>query len=279
MADQTPMLTLNDGRPMPQVGLGTARQDDETMRRVVREALTVGYRLIDTGARYGNEVGIGKGIADSGIPRDQLFVTTKLRGSEQGYDSAFAALDASLQRLGLDYVDLYLIHWPLPRLDRYVDSWRALQDLRAAGRTRSIGVSNFLPEHLDRLAAEGLSVPAVNQIELHVRFPQHDQLADDRRRGIVTQAWSPLANDPGLLRDPVVGRIAQRSGRSAAQVLLRWHVQQGIAIVPKASSVERLRQNLALFDFQLSDDDLRELATLETGLRVQGQDPASYEEF
>ncbi len=279
MADQTPMLTLNDGRPMPQVGLGTARQDDEVMRRVVREALAVGYRLIDTGARYGNEVGIGRGIADSGIPRDQLFVTTKLRGSEQGYRSAFAALDASLQRLGLDDVDLYLIHWPLPRLDRYVDSWRALQDLQAAGRTRSIGVSNFLPEHLDRLAAEGLSVPAVNQIELHVRFPQHDQLADDRRRGIVTQAWSPLANDPGLLGDPVVGRIARRLGRSTAQVLLRWHVQQGIAVVPKASSVERLRQNLALFDFQLSDDDLRELATLETGIRVQGQDPASYEEF
>ncbi|HEY5879631.1 MAG TPA: aldo/keto reductase [Nakamurella sp.] len=279
MTGHTPTLTFNDGATMPQVGLGTARQDDEVMRRVVREAIEVGYRLIDTGARYGNEVGIGQGIADSGVPRDQLFVTTKLRGSEQGYDSAIIALDASLDRLGLDYVDLYLIHWPLPRLDNYVESWRALVDLRAAGKTRSIGVSNFLPEHLDRLAAASSTVPAVNQIELHVRLPQRDQLADDARRGILTQAWSPLANNPDLLADPVVVRIADRVGRSPAQVLLRWHVQQGIAIVPKASSVDRLRQNLALFDFELADDDLGDLATLETGIRVEGMHPATHEEF
>jgi 2,5-diketo-D-gluconate reductase A len=279
MADPTPNLTLNDGASMPQVGLGTARQDDEVMRRVVREALDVGYRLIDTGARYGNEVGIGQGIADSGIPREELFVTTKLRGAEQGYQSAFTALDASLERLGLEYVDLYLIHWPLPRLDLYADSWRALEELRAAGKARSIGVSNFLPEHLDRLAAVSSTVPAVNQIELHVQFPQREQLADDARRGIVTQAWSPLANNPDLLADPVVVRIAERVGRSSAQVLLRWHVQQGIAIVPKASSVDRLQQNLALFDFELSSDDLRDLARLETGIRVGGQDPATHEEF
>ena len=279
MTEPTPSLTLNDGVRMPQVGLGTARQDDEVMRRVVREALDVGYRLIDTGAKYDNEVGIGQGIADSGIPRDELFVTTKLRGSEQGYDSAFAALDASLDRLGLDHIDLYLIHWPLPRLDRYVESWRALEELRAAGKTRSIGVSNFLPEHLDRLAAASSTVPAVNQIELHVQFPQRAQLADDARRGILTQAWSPLANNPDLLADPAIVRIAERVGRSPAQVLLRWHVQQGIAIVPKASAVDRLRQNLALFDFDLSGDDVGALASLETGIRVGGQDPATYEEF
>lgn len=278
MAD-IPALTLNDGLTMPQVGLGTARQDDDVMRRVVREAIEVGYRLIDTGARYGNEVGIGHGIADSRIPREDLFVTTKVRGAEQGYRRAFAALDASLDRLGLDYVDLYLIHWPLPRLDLYRDTWRALEELRASGRTRSIGVSNFLPEHLDRLAEVSSTVPAINQIELHVQFPQRAQLIDDTARGIVTQAWSPLANNPDLLADPVVGRIADRLGRSPAQVLLRWHVQQGIAIVPKASSVGRLRENLALFDFALTAADVADLATLETGIRVQGQDPATHEEF
>jgi len=279
MNDTTPTLTFNDGAAMPQVGLGTAREDDETMRRVVREAIDVGYRLIDTAAKYENEIGVGRGIADSGVGRDELFVTTKLRGSEQGYESAFTALDGSLDRLGLEYVDLYLIHWPLPRLDKYLDSWRAIVELQAAGKTRSIGVSNFLPEHLDRLADAGLPVPALNQIELHIGFPQREQRADDERRGIVTQAWSPLANNPALLADPAVVRTAERVGRSPAQVLLRWHVQQGIAIVPKTTSTERARQNLALFDFELSDDDLRELATLETGIRVGDQDPATYEEF
>src|SRR3954467_14462177 len=178
---------------MPQLGLATARVGDEEIRRTVAEALDLGYRLIDTAAKYENEAGVGRGIADAGLPREELFVTTKLRGAERGFDWAKQALDASLQRLGLDHVDLYLIHWPLPRLDKYVESWHALEELLAAGRTRAIGVSNFLPEHLDRLAAESSTVPAVNQIELHPELPQLEQRADHARRGIVTQSWSPLA--------------------------------------------------------------------------------------
>jgi 2,5-diketo-D-gluconate reductase A len=264
---------------MPQLGLGTARVGDEEIRRIVTQALDVGYRLIDTAAKYENEVGVGQGIADSGLPREDVFVTTKLRGAEQGYASAKKALDASLRRLGLDYVDLYLIHWPLPRLDRYVESWQAMQELLAEGRTRAIGVSNFLPEHLDRLAAETSTVPAVNQIEVHPRFPQTEQRADHARRGIVTQSWAPLAMAGDVLRHPPVAGIAGRYGKSPAQVVLRWHVQQGLATIPKSSHVDRLRANLDVFDFELDEEDMRGLAGLETGRRMADQDPGTYEEF
>jgi 2,5-diketo-D-gluconate reductase A len=205
-------------------------------------------------------------------------VTTKLRGADQGYESAKQALDASLRRLGLDHVDLYLIHWPLPRLDRYVESWRAMEELLAEGKTRAIGVSNFLPEHLDRLAAESATVPAVNQIELHPRWPQAAARADNATRGIVTQAWSPLAKG-GLLREPVLADIATKHGKTPGQVVLRWHVQVGISAVPKSSHPERLRANLAVFDFELDDDDLSAIAGLDTGVRVDDQDPATHEEY
>src|SRR3954451_7549680 len=258
-----PHLTLNNGVEMPQLGLGTARSGDEEIRRLVAEALDVGYRLIDTAAKYENEAGVGRGIADAGLPRDQVFVTTKLRGAEQGYESATKALDASLRRLGLDHVDLYLIHWPLPRLDKYVESWRALEELLAEGKTRAIGVSNFLPEHLDRLRAESATVPAVNQIELHPRWPQARTRADDATRGIVTQAWSPLANaGAGLLEEPVLADIAAKHDRTPGQVVLRWHVQLGVSAVPKSTHPDRLRANLAVFDFELDDDDLSAIAGL-----------------
>lgn len=274
-----PDVALNNGVPIPQLGLGTARVSEEEIRRIVREALEVGYRFVDTAASYENERGVGQGIADSGLPREGVFVSTKLRGREQGDESAKRALRSSLDRLGLEYVDLYLIHWPLPRLDRYVPSWLAMEELLAEGLTRAIGVSNFLPEHLDRLATESSTVPAVNQIECHPRDPQHHQRADDARRGIVTESWSPLGNGGELLRQPVLAGIGARHGRTPAQVVLRWHVQQGLVTFPKASSRGRLVENLDVFGFRLSDEDMAGIATLADGTRVNGQHPNVWEEF
>jgi diketogulonate reductase-like aldo/keto reductase len=274
-----PDVRMNDGVAIPQLGLGTARLPDDETRRIVREALEVGYRFVDTAASYDNERGVGQGIADSGLPREEVFVSTKLRGRDQGSVSTKRALRSSLDRLGLDHVDLYLIHWPLPRLDRYVESWRAMEELRDEGLTRAIGVSNFLPEHLDRLAAASSTVPAVNQIECHPRDPQLAQRADDARRGIVTESWSPLATGGELLRQPVLTGIARRHGRTPAQVVLRWHVQQGLVTFPKASSRGRLAENLDVFDFALTDEDLAGIATLADGTRVNGQYPDVWEEF
>ncbi|GAB6898146.1 aldo/keto reductase [Kineosporia succinea] len=278
-AVSVPTVKLRSGQEIPQLGLGTARNDDATTRRNVADAIGLGYRLIDTAAKYENEVGVGQGIADAGIPRDELFVTTKLRGSEQGYGSTLQALDSSLERLGLDYVDLYLIHWPLPRLDRYVDSWRAMEEAVALGKVRAIGVSNFLPEHLDRLAAETTTVPVVNQIEIHPQFPNRELIAENTRRGIVTESWSPLANANDLLKSPVLDEIASTHGCSAVQVVLAWHLHQGLVVIPKASHPDRLRQNLDVFDIHLTDDDVARIATLSTGERSGGQDPATHEEF
>jgi 2,5-diketo-D-gluconate reductase A len=274
-----PTVTLNNGVEMPQLGLGTAGPGDDETRRRVREALGLGYRLLDTAARYGNEVGVGQGIADSGIPREEVFVGTKLRGSDQGYDSTRRALDDSLNRLGLDYVDLYLIHWPLPRLDKYAESWRAMAEMLDEGKIRAIGVSNFRPEHLDRLAAESPVVPAVNQIELHPWLPQREQRAEDDRRGIVTQSWSPLARGGDLLAEPVFAAIGERYGKTPGQVILRWHVQLGLVPIPKSGNAERLRQNLEVFDFELSEEDLAQIDTVEAGTRGSGLDPRTHEEF
>ena len=275
----TPSITLNTGGSIPQLGLGTARvTDQEEIRRTVATALEVGYRHVDTAAKYENELGVGRGIADSGLPRTEVFVTTKLRGSQQGAETR-QALEQSLDRLGLDHVDLYLVHWPLPRIDRYVESWKIMEDLRDEGLTTAIGVSNFLPDPLDGLAAESSTVPAVNQIELHPREPQQDQRDDDARRGIVTESWSPLAKGD-LLAEPVLADIGRQYGKSPAQVVLRWHVQQGLVAIPKASHVDRLRANLDVFDFALTDDDLARIATLATGERVNDeQDPRTWEEF
>jgi 2,5-diketo-D-gluconate reductase A len=274
-----PTVTLNNGVDMPRLGLGTAGPGDEEIRRRVREALGVGYRLLDTAARYGNEVGVGQGIADAGVPRDEVFVTTKLRGADQGYDSTLTALEESLNRLAVDYVDLYLIHWPLPRLDKYAESWRAMSEMLAEGKIRAIGVSNFLPEHLDRLAAESAVVPAVNQIELHPWLPQREQRADDGRRGIVTESWSPLARGGDLLAEPVFAAIGDRYGKTPGQVILRWHVQLGLVPIPKSGNAERLRQNLEVFDFELTDSDLAEIDAVEAAQRGSGLDPRTHEEF
>ena len=273
------VVPLDNGVAIPQLGLGTARLPDEETRRIVGEALEVGYRFVDTAASYENERGVGQALAESGLPREEVFVSTKLRGREQGSASTKEALRSSLDRLGLDHVDLYLIHWPLPRLDRYVESWLAMEELLAEGLSRAIGVSNFLPGHLDRLAAESSTVPAVNQIECHPREPQLAQRADDARRGIVTESWSPLATGGELLASPVLAGIGARHGRTPAQVVLRWHVQQGLVTFPKASSRARLVENLDVFGFTLTDEDLAGIATLADGTRVNGQHPDSWEEF
>jgi 2,5-diketo-D-gluconate reductase A len=274
-----PTLKLNSGTEIPQLGLGTARVPDEEIRRIVAQAIGLGYRLIDTAAKYENEVGVGQGLADSGVPREDLFVTTKLRGADQGYGSTLQAIDDSLERLGLEYLDLYLIHWPLPRLDLYVDSWRAMEEAVTLGKVRSIGVSNFLPEHLDRLAAETTTVPAVNQIELHPHLPQRELVADNTRRGIVTESWSPLANANDLLKAPELTEIAAAHGCSVVQVVLAWHLRQSLVVIPKASHPDRLRQNLNALEVELTDEDVARIATLENGARAGGQDPATHEEF
>ncbi|WP_432562060.1 aldo/keto reductase [Kineococcus sp. SYSU DK003] len=264
---------------LPEIGLGTARNDDATTRRVVAEAIEVGYRLIDTAAKYENEVGVGQGIADAGLARDELFVTTKLRGADQGYEQARKALRASLDRLQLDHVDLYLIHWPLPRLGKFVDSYRAMVEMQAEGLTRHVGVSNFLPEHLQALADAGLPTPAVNQVEFHPRLQQADVVAENSRRGVVTEAWSPLGAGTGILEEPAIVSIADAHGVSPAQVVLRWDLQRGVVTIPKASSRERLVANLDVHGFELLPEQVAAIDALERGERTSGQDPAVHEEF
>lgn len=276
---EIPTVSLNNRVELPQLGLGTAGVVDEDIRVLVRDALGMGYQLLDTAARYGNEVGVGRGIADASLDREDVFVCTKLRGSDQGYESTKKALDGSLRRLGLDYVDLYLIHWPLPRLDAYAASWEAMEELVEVGKVRTIGVSNFAPEHLDRLAERSSTVPAVNQIELHPRFPQREQRADDARRGIVTESWSPLAQMTDLMRERALADIAREHGKTSVQVVLRWHVQQGLVTIPKTSRSERLAENLDVYDFHLTDEDMAVIAGLDTGKRVNDQDPRTHEEF
>ncbi|MGP3776531.1 aldo/keto reductase [Streptomyces sp. SDT5-1] len=269
----TPQVTLNNGVTMPQLGFGVFQVPDDEAHAAVTSALEAGYRSIDTAALYKNEKGTGQAIADSGLAREDVFVTTKLWNTEQGRDSALRAFDASLDRLGMDYVDLYLIHWPVPSIDKYVETWQAFEEILASGRARAIGVSNFLPEHLDRLAAETSTVPALNQIELHPRLQQSELRAYDAKHGIATEAWSPLGRGNGVLDDETVTAIAGKHGRSPAQIVLRWHLQLGNVVIPKSVTPARIRENIAVFDFELDADDMTALAGLETGERV-GPDPA-----
>ena len=276
MTDAIPHLTLNDGRRLPQIGFGTWPLDDAQAQQAVQAALACGYRLIDTAARYGNETGVGRGIADSGVARSQVQLTSKLRGSEHGFDSTLRAFDATLAALGTDYLDLYLIHWPLPMRGLYVDTWRAFVRLRDEGRIGSIGVSNFQPAHIERLQAETGVLPAVNQIELHPDFTQADLRAWHAQQGIAIECWSPLGRGE-VLKDATVAQIAQKYGRSAAQILLRWHVQHGLVAIPKSQDPARMKQNLAVFDFALDADDLAALARLD-GEHRQGGDPDTNDE-
>lgn len=275
----TPHAALGDGNTIPQLGFGVWQVPEEDTFDAVTSALGIGYRSFDTAAVYGNEVGVGKALRRSGIDRDEVFVTTKLwNNSAQPWtrDAVFFEFDASLDRLGLDYLDLYLIHWPRPMRDDYRQIWRAMTELRADGRVRSIGVSNFQPEQLRTILDDTGVTPAVNQVELHPYFQQthlrgvHDEL------GIATEAWSPLGQGRGLLDDPVLGRIALKHERSAAQVVLRWHIQSGIVAIPKSVTPYRIRQNLAVFDFELDGDDLDAIAALDTDMRF-GPDPATFD--
>jgi len=267
-----PRLTLNDGHALPQFGLGTCQIPDERAASVVREAVGLGYRHLDTATIYYNERGVGEGIAGCGVPREALFVTTKLWNLDQGYDETLRAFDASLERLGLGYVDLYLIHWPCPARDRFVDSWRALIALREQGRARSIGVSNFQIPHLRRLIDDTGVTPAVNQVELHPFMQQAELRRFHESLGIVTESWSPLARGGDYLKEPLLLELAGKHGKTAAQVVLRWHVDNGLVVFPKSESPQRLAENLAIFDFRLDAEDLERMRGLERNLRT-GEHP------
>lgn len=273
---KVPSITLNNGVAMPQLGFGVWQVEDDQASTAVGHALDAGYRSIDTAAIYGNEEGTGKALAASGIPRDELFVTTKLWNAEQGYDATLRAFDTSLSKLGLEYVDLYLIHWPLPSKDLYVETYKAFEKIHADGRAKAIGVSNFLPEHLERLLDETSVVPAVNQIELHPQLQQAESRAFHARHNIVTEAWSPLGQGKGLLEDATIAALATKHGKTPAQVVLRWHLQLGNVVIPKSVTPSRIAENIDVFDFELDDDDLAALAGLDTGNRL-GPDPATFD--
>jgi 2,5-diketo-D-gluconate reductase A len=271
MTALVPEILLNNGVGIPQLGYGVFRVADDATEQAVLAALGCGYRSIDTASLYGNEAGVGRAVAASGLPREELFVTTKLWNDDQGYESTFRAFEASLGRLGLDYVDLYLIHWPKPAMDRYVETWRAFEKLYADDRVRAIGVSNFQIAHLERLIAETQVVPAVNQVELHPQLQQEPLRRFHAEHGIATEAWGPLGQGTALA-DPVISAVAAGHGRSPAQVVLRWHLQLGNVVIPKSTTPSRIRENLAVFDFALSDAEMATIGALDTGTRF-GPDP------
>jgi len=267
-----PLTPLIDDRALPQLGLGVWRTPPEDTAEVVRTALTTGYRLIDTAAAYRNERGVGEGVRASGLRRDEVFVTTKLPNPDHGYDAALQSFERSLKRLGVDYVDLYLIHWPTPARGLYIDTWRALVRLQAEGRARSIGVSNFMVEHLRRIIAETGVTPAVNQVELHPGFQQGDLRAFHVSRGIVTQCWSPLGQGR-LLTHPEIARIAARHGKTPAQALIRWHLDCGLMAIPKSAHAARIAENFEVFDFRLDEADMAAIARLDDPNGRIGFDP------
>lgn len=266
-----PTIQLNDGTSIPQLGFGVFKVEPDETERVVTDALEVGYRHIDTAKAYDNESGVGAAIASSGLDRDELYVTTKLWNSDQGRISALDALDLSLAKLQLDYVDLYLIHWPSPRRGLYVESWLALEELRESGRARSIGVSNFKPHHLQPVLDVATIVPAVNQIEFHPYFQQREVAAFNAEHGVVTESWSPLGQGQ-LVDEAAVTAIAKEHGKSLAQVILRWHLQLGHVVIPKSTHRDRMAENLDIFDFELNDGELATITMLDRGGRI-GSDP------
>ena len=261
-----PTLTLNDGNTIPQLGFGVVQIDPAETAKAVSTALEVGYRHIDTAEMYQNEKGVGEGLRASGLDRGAVFVTSKLNNGFHRPDDARKAFDETLSALGFDYVDLFLIHWPLPTLydGDFVSTWKVLEEVKADGRARSVGVSNFQVAHLDRLAAETGTVPAVNQIEAHPYFPNDVVRAYDRAHGIATEAWSPIAQG-GVLDDPVIGKIAEKVGRTPAQVTLRWHIERGDIVFPKSTTPSRIAENFALFDFSLDADDVAAITALDKG--------------
>ncbi len=268
-----PSLQLNDGHSIPQLGLGVWQTPSAETASVVGKAFELGYRHIDTAMIYGNEEGVGQAVAASNIARDELFITTKLWNADQGYDAALKALDTSLAKLRMDQVDLYLIHWPCPANGKFVDSWKALVQARNDGKVRSIGVSNFRAQDIEQIVEATGVTPAVNQIELHPLLQQAELRAFNAAHGIITEAWSPLAQGGELLRHPALQAIAARHGKSSAQVVLRWHVQLGLVVFPKSVTPARIAENAAIFDFELGADEVATIAALDAGQRL-GPDPS-----
>jgi 2,5-diketo-D-gluconate reductase A len=273
-ATSVPSIALDDGVEIPQLGFGVFQVPPEDTQEVVEEALEVGYRHIDTAGAYRNERGVGAAIAAAGIPREEIFVTTKLWNSQQGYESTLGAFQKSLDRLGLDRIDLYLIHWPVPAEGRALETWRAFERIHDEGRSRTIGVSNFRVEDLEQLAEQAFIQPTVNQIELHPHLQQAELRDWHREHGIATEAWSPLAQGD-LLVNETISAVAARHDRTPAQAILRWHLQLGNVVIPKSVTPKRIRENFELFDFELSDEDMAEIGALDVGKRI-GPDPATF---
>jgi 2,5-diketo-D-gluconate reductase A len=269
-----PVIRLRDGVEIPQLGFGVFQIAPEETVETVTLAFETGYRHVDTAAAYGNEAEVGQAYRASGLAREDVFITTKCPNDSHGYDEATRALHDSLERLELDFVDLYLIHWPIPRQDRYVETWRAFIDRQREGLIRSIGVSNFQPEHLARITEESGVVPSVNQIELHPRFQQPELRGEHDDRGIVTEAWSPLAQGE-VLDDATLAEIAEAHGRTTGQVVLRWHIQLGNVVFPKSATPARIRENFEIFDFHLSEAEMEAIEALDAGERT-GADPETF---
>jgi len=270
-----PTIALNDGRSIPQLGLGVWQVDPEITARVVRDAITTGFRAIDTAEGYDNEQGVGEAIRTSDVPRQDLFITSKLRNGAHKRDLALRAFDETMTKLGIDQLDLFLIHWPVPEQDKYVEAWKTLIELRDAGRIRSIGVSNFNREHLERIVAETGETPVVNQIELHPRFQQGEARQFHAAQGIATESYSPLGSGE-MLDDETIGGIAHKHKKSIAQVIIRWHIQNGLIVIPKTTHAQRLEENFDVFDFELDDDDMQRIASLDQGPNGRtGGDPVT----
>jgi diketogulonate reductase-like aldo/keto reductase len=274
-----PTHTLNDGTTLPAIGFGTYPLDGAEAVDAVVSAIEAGYRLIDTAVNYGNEAAVGEGIRRSGVPREEIRVTSKLPGRHHAHDDAVASVRASVEALGLDYVDLHLIHWPNPSVGKYVEAWKALVELREEGLVRSVGVSNFTAEHLDRIIGATGVTPAVNQVELHPYFPQAEMRRVHAERGILTESWSPLGKRQAPFTEPPVAEAAEAHGVTPGQVILRWHVQIGAVPIPKSATPERQRQNLDVFGFELSDDEVAAITALgRPDGRLFGGDPDTHEE-
>lgn len=275
-----PNVLLNDGHQLPMLGLGTYQIRGAQGVDQILSAIHDGYRSLDSATNYDNEGIVGKAIRQSGIPRSQFFVTSKLPGKYHRYDDALNAITESLARMGLDYFDMFLIHWPLPKRDHYVEAWRAMITAQKLGLIHTIGVSNFMPEHLDRLINETGVTPAVNQIEIHPYWINEANLQADKERGIATEAWSPLGRGSNSLKEPIIQKLAKKYDKNTGQIILRWHTQRGVVPIPKSSSLIHQRQNLDIFDFKLTDTEIQAINSLDKpDGRTENQDPNEYEEF
>lgn len=277
---KVPTITLRDGHTIPAIGLGTVYLKGEAGVDAITCAIRNGYRLIDSAIRYDNEGAVGEAVRQSGIPREQLFLTSKLRAQYYDYDQALEMIQESLYRAKLDYWDLFLLHWPNPKQGKYVEAWRALIQAKKNGWIRSIGVSNFMPEHLDRLIEETGETPVINQIEMHPYFSQVEQRDADKERGIITEAWSPLSRARTVIHDETITELARQKGKTVSQVILRWHVQLGVIPLPRSSSDMHQKENLDVFNFELTEGEMKTLNALtKPDGRIDNQDPREYEEY